>query len=102
MPSRSGGTVRFSPPRRRTATHVFRSSFELEGGYGEQVEDQGQWPCSFGDGESRYAVAVRPAQRASPAWSAVWLRLGAVWCVLGVVGRQGDSVVCDAGCRGFG
>src|SRR6266581_2656061 len=70
--------------------------------YGEQVEDQGQWPCSFGDGESRYAVAVCPAQRASSAWAPVWLRSGAVWCLLGVVGRQGDPQLRDPGRGGFG
>src|SRR5262245_47276903 len=26
------------------------------GGYGEQVEGQGQWPCSFGDGVVGYAA----------------------------------------------
>src|SRR5207237_1442735 len=57
---------------------------------GEQVEDQGQRPRSFGDGIARYAAVVRVAQRAAPARAALRLRSRAVWCLLGVVGREGD------------
>ena len=28
---------------------------------------------------------------------ALWLRSGAVWCLLGVAGREGDPLLCDAG-----
>ena len=31
------------------------------------------------------------------AWPALRLRPGAVWCLLGVAGREGDPFVCDAG-----
>src|SRR5205814_1930861 len=71
-----------------------------EGEYGEQVEDQGQRPCSFGDGVAGYAVAVCAAQRVASARAAVWVWVGAVWCLLGAFGREGDPVVCDAGGRG--
>src|SRR6266446_5100428 len=69
----------------------------MEGEYGEQVEDQGQRPCALGDGEPRYAVAVCPAQRAPPARPALRLRPGAVWCLLGAFGREGDSLVRHSG-----
>ena len=47
--------------------------------------------------EPRYAAAVRPAQRAPSARPALRLRPGAVWCLLGAAGRQGDPLLCDAG-----
>src|SRR5581483_9080587 len=68
-----------------------------EGEDGEQVEDQGQRPCSFGDGVARYAVAVCLAQRAASARAEVRLRSGAVWCLLGASGREGDPELRDAG-----
>src|SRR5438034_6232243 len=71
-----------------------------EGGYGEQAEDQGQRPCAFGDGVARYAVAVCAAQRAASAWSQVRLWPGAVRCLLGAFGREGDPELCDASRRG--
>src|SRR5947207_2809189 len=52
------------------------------GWYGEQVEDQGQRSRAQRDREPRYASPVRPAQRAPPAWSALRVRLGAVWRLL--------------------
>src|SRR5207237_8216984 len=64
---------------------------------GEQAEDQGQRPCSFGDGVAGYAVAVRLAQRVASARPQVWLWSGAVWCLLGVAGRQGDPELRDPG-----
>src|SRR5262249_4437013 len=36
------------------------------------------------------------------AWAALRLRVGAVWCLFGVVGRQGDQELRDAGGRRFG
>src|SRR3989440_11014205 len=72
----------------------------MEGGYGEQVEDQGQRSRAQRDREPGHAAPVRPAQRVAPARAALRLRSGAVWCLLGAAGRQGDSVVCDAGGRG--
>src|SRR5512132_522101 len=74
--------------------------FTTEGGYGEQVEDQGERPCAFGDGVAGYPVAVRVAQRVAPARAEVRLWSGAVRCLLGVVGREGDSFLCDPGCCG--
>src|SRR3954452_4700045 len=64
---------------------------------GEQAEDQGQRPCSFGDGEPRHAVAVRASQRAAPARAPLRLRTRAVRRVLRPVGRQGDSIVRHPG-----
>src|SRR4051794_12454432 len=72
------------------------------GRYGEQVEDQGERSRAQRDREPRYASPVRPAQRAPPAWAALWLRSRAVWCLLGAVGREGDPELCDAGRGGFG
>src|SRR5437762_1795873 len=72
----------------------------MEGGYGEQVEDQGQRSRAQRDREPGHAAPVRPAQRVAPARAALRVRAGAVWCLLGAAGRQGDSVVCDAGGRG--
>src|SRR5436190_3833202 len=69
-------------------------------GYGEQVEDQGQRPCSQRDGVAGHAVALCAAQRAAPARAALRLRSGAVRRVLGAFGRQGDSLLRDAGGRG--
>src|SRR6266567_9029974 len=74
----------------------------MEGGYGEQVEDQGERSRSFGVREPRYSAPVCPAQRAPPAWAAVWLRPGAVWCLLGAFGREGDPELRDPGRGGFG
>src|SRR5207248_3456110 len=70
------------------------------GWYGEQVEDQGQRPCSFGDGVAGYAVAVRVAQRAAPARAEVRLWSGPVWCLLGAAGREGDPELRYSGGRG--
>src|SRR5205823_8699504 len=65
--------------------------------YGEQAEDQGQRPCSFGHGVARYAAAVRPAQRAPPARTALRLRSRAMRGLLGAPGRQGNPLVRHSG-----
>src|SRR3954451_18338572 len=95
---RGGSAVAFS----RDDSLWHQSQSPTEGGYGEQVEDQGQRPCSQRDGIARYAVAVRPAQRAAPARAALRLWPRAVWCLLGAFGRQGDQELRDAGGRCLG
>src|SRR5437762_2820980 len=89
----------FVVPPRRLSVATASSSPKTEGGYGEQVEDQGERPCAFGDGVARYAAAVRLAQRAASARPALRLRSGAVWCLLGVVGREGDPELRHSGGR---
>src|SRR4029079_19474160 len=39
---------------------------------------------------------------AASAWAQVWLWAGAVWCVFGAVGGEGDPELCDSGCGCFG
>src|SRR5436309_3436499 len=72
----------------------------MEGGYGEQVEDQGERSRAQRDREPGHAAPLRPAQRAAPARAALRLWSGAVWCLLGAAGREGDPELRHAGGRG--
>src|SRR5689334_5665831 len=72
-------------------------STDWRGGDGEQAEDQGERPCSQRDGVAGYAAFVRAPQRAASARAQVRLWPGAVWCLLGALGREGDPELCDSG-----
>src|SRR5438477_5121724 len=72
----------------------------MEGGYGEQVEDQGERSRAQRDREPGHAAPLRPAQRAAPARAALRLWSRAVWCLLGAPGREGDPELRHSGGRG--
>src|SRR5437763_4389459 len=72
----------------------------MEGGYGEQVEDQGERSRAQRDREPGHAAPLRPAQRAASPRAEVRLWSGPVWCLLGAAGREGDPELRYSGGRG--
>ena len=84
------------------SARAYRSKYDTnqrgEGGDGEDAEDQRERADAERDREPGHAASVRAAQRVASARPALRLRPCAVWCLLGVGGRQGDPFVRHAGC----
>src|SRR4029078_12828483 len=85
------------PPSTTLWGNCLQFTENTEGGYGEQVEDQGERSRAQRDRDTGHAAPVCPAQRAPSARPQVRLWPGAVWRLFGAPGREGDPELCYSG-----